>query len=242
MLLSEIFDHLNYGELSQLDLAGATSTGVPSASYPALVSHLNISLVELYKRFPLRLREIDIKLDASITEYKLEVEYSIITGTVTEAIPVLYLIDTVADPFITRNVLKIERVETDDTDVTEDLRLNDISDDDSVFTTAFNYLKVPTPNDTDTLTVHYRSAPDHILVAGLDPSTVSIPIPDSLLEPLVYYMAARAHANLPGMDGNMGEHSLYLQKFEASVAKIKQLGLVENNHTRNTRFEDNGWV
>ena len=239
MLLCDIFSHLNYGELSQLSLAGADEQGITSAAYPAIISHLNMGLIELYKRFPLRMREVDIKLDSTITEYSLTAPFGLNSGS---SETVKYLIDTPTDNFLDR-VLKIERVETDDIEVLEDLPLNDSTDTTSVYTLGFNILKVISPNDTDTLTVHYRSAPDKIVnSANIDPETLDIPIPQSLLEALVYFIAGRAHANVPSIDGNPSESITYLQKFEASVAKVEQLSLIENTNTTNERLVTNGWV
>jgi len=238
MLLSEIFEHLNYGELAQVSLAGAEEEGIVSGAYPAIISHLNMALITLYTRFPLRIREVQIQLYSSITEYQLKASFATNSGSLESP---KYLIDTANDPFLAR-ILKVERVETDDPKIVDDLPLNDLTEETSVHTTAYNTLKVPTPNDTDILTVHFRAAPDKIIAAGLDPETVEIPIPDSLLEPLVYYIASRAHANVPSLDGQPTDSMMYLQKFEQSVAKVEALGLIENTHTNNTKLENNGWV
>jgi len=237
MLLSEIFDYLNYGELSQIKLGDNRETGIAATAYPAVVTHLNMALIELYKRFPIRQREIQIQTYTSITEYELKTKFSATNGTE----PIKYLLDSATDPFLAR-VLKVERVTTSDVDVTDDLPLNDVSNDKSILLLGYNILKVPEPNGSDILTVHYRAAPDKVVSAGLDPSIVEIPLPDSLMEPLIFYIAARAHANITSIDGNPSEGILYMQKFEASVLKAKEIGAIDLMHESNNRPCNNGWV
>lgn len=237
MLLSEIFDQLNYGELSQVVLGGADESGIAEESYPALVAHLNMGLIELHKRFLIRKRQIDLQLYSTIDTYYLKEQFALNSGS---AEPIKYLLDTATDLFTDR-VLRIERIETSDTDVVGDLPLNDENDDDTLYAYAYNVLKVPTPNDIDVLTIHYRAGPTKISATNLVPATTDIPIPDTMFNPLVYFIAARAHANVPTLDGH-NESTMYMQKFEASVQEIINLGLHENENTTNTRLKDNGWV
>ena len=71
MLLSEIFEQLTYGELSQINLGGKDDGGIASSDYPAVVAHINMALTELFKRFPLRLKEIQLQTYSTLTTYQL---------------------------------------------------------------------------------------------------------------------------------------------------------------------------
>lgn len=241
MLIAEIFDYLNYGALSQVSLGDSNASGISEESYPALVSHLNIALLELHKRFPLRMREVDIKLNTAITEYKIEAMYSIVTGIVSPETPVLYLLDTLEKPFINK-LLRIERVFTSNADIEGEYPLNDYANSISLYTNAFNYLTVVSPNDTDILTIHYRAAPTRVAIAKFDPDTQQIHIPETLVEPLLYYIAHRVHGSIASIDGNTSEATMYLQKFETSIRQIKIDGLIENINTTSIHAKTNGWV
>jgi len=235
MLLSQIFDHLTYGELSQLSMGGAHESGIVDESYPAVVSHLNLGLIELYKRFPIKVKTIDIQQYAAIDTYILAADYGQAGSQGT-----LYLLDA-ADPFVD-TVLKIESI-TDDKEETDgkDLPLNDFNDEDSLHTVAYNSFKVPEPDDITIMTASFRAAHDIISATDLDPTVVEVHIPYSLLEALIYFMASRAHSSVPLLDGQ-NEGNVYLQKFEASCKKVEELSLITNDNTSNVRPWVNGWV
>ena len=242
MLLAEIFDHLNYGELSQLGLGNENKTGLSEDNYSALTSHLNMGLLELYKRFPLRKGTVNIQRDPTILEYKINSSYSIISGIVGANTPVLYLIDTLIKPY-TNRLVKIERITTDNIEVVGDVPLNDVNESLSIFTPEYNIITVPaTTGLNELLTIYYRAAPERINLVGADPDTLDIPIPEFLVEPLLFYMASRAHGSISSIDGNMSEATMYLSKFEASVLKAKEEGVVENTNRTNINAITNGWV
>jgi len=238
MLLSDIFDHLNYGELAQLHIAGAESTGIAAENYPAVVSHLNMALIELYKRLPLSIKSIELKESSSISTYYLQEKYATNSGS---GEPTLYLLDSATDKF-TGDVLKIERITSDDEDEEGNLPLNDINNSESRYTVGYDGLELFEPDDSTTLTIYYRAKPTKIVATNLNPATTDIPIPDSLLEALVLFMAARAHANVPSLDGQPTDTTMYLQKFEASLRRVEEQSLIENNNTQNQKLYNNGWV
>ena len=235
MLLEDVFDHLTYGELFQLSIGGAEEGGfIAVDDYPKIVPHINLGLLELFKRFPLHTKSIDVLQDSTISKYILKAEYSINSGS---AQPVKYLLDSAGDVF-TDTVLKIEEVFDIDG---VNIPLNDRNNEDSYYTPTYNTLLVPVPDDTTTVKVTYRAAHDKIIVAGLDPATTEVDIPSSLLESLLYFVASRVQAGVLSMDGQ-NESLMHLQKFEASIAKIKELDLINDDEFISSRVIDNGWV
>lgn len=233
MLLSDIFEQLTYGELSQLSIGGMNDGEITPERYTPIIAHINLGLTELYKRFPLRIKDVQIQQYEAITSYILEEDFTVSTGTAT----IKYILDS-NDPF-TNNLLRIEQVYDDIKE--EYYPLNNVSDSKSLHVTAFNTIRVPTPVSTNTMTVSYRYNHPRIEVAGLDPFTYDVDLPQSLLEPLLYYVASRAYSGVPALDGqNQGLE--YLQKFEASIAKITELSLVTNNSRSNQKIWINGWA
>ena len=205
MLLSEIFDQLTYGELSQTILGGKAGGVIAQESYPAVISHINLGLTELYKRFPIKVREIEIQQYASI-------------------------------PF-KDDVLKVTDIYDKDGLA---LSFNDVNDITSIITRDYNSFSVPNPLDTVALTVEYRADHDMIDSAEIDPTTVDVEIPRSLLEPLLNYVGFRAYAANPPIDG-IDRSAQYLQKFEASIARVTYLDLVNELERSNQKIWDNGW-
>lgn len=234
MLLHTIFEQLSHGELAQLAIGNKDGAGIVPESYPAITAHLNLALTALYKIFPLRMEEAIIQQNQATNLYFLSKQFAVNGGSDE---PVKYLIDTVNKPFID-NVLKIERIVNEEG---EEIPLNDINDDNSIFTPSFNSIQIPDPIDTVTVGVIYRADHTEINPINLDPKTLDVPIPNSLLEPLLFYIASRAYASVPMVDG-INQSAGYLNKFEASIQRIKNLDLVNDDEKPNQKLWNNGWV
>jgi hypothetical protein len=58
MLLSELRSYLTYGEMSQIE----------PISLPKLISHINLGVIELYKRFLVKTSEVVIQLADNLTD------------------------------------------------------------------------------------------------------------------------------------------------------------------------------
>ena len=54
MLLSDLFEQLTYGELSQLEYSGVDDEGFTVNDYKRVIPHINLGLAELHKRFLIR--------------------------------------------------------------------------------------------------------------------------------------------------------------------------------------------
>ncbi len=64
--LSDVFEQLSVGELSTHNLAEG---GVDPSNYPTLIAHTNAALLQIYKRFPLRLKETYVQEYEQISKY-----------------------------------------------------------------------------------------------------------------------------------------------------------------------------
>ena len=52
MTLSDVFDQLAYGEFSKIFLG--ESGAIPQSNWNRIITHINLGLTELYKRFDLK--------------------------------------------------------------------------------------------------------------------------------------------------------------------------------------------
>lgn len=239
MTLADIFRDLTYGELSQLAIGNLVPDDEESApapkDYAKIMSHINLALKELYKRFFLSSKELRIQQYNHIETYVLDSKYAE-TNTLSPE-PYKYIVDSQYDPFLD-DVLKIEQVFDEDG---RGLFLNDRTEPWSLYTPTYRSIQVPYPMSSNTLLVHYRAShPTINFEHGMDPRDIEIMIPDGLMEPLLFYVASRAFGSL-NTDQN-AEGNNYLQKFEASCKRISDLGLQVTPQYGNHRLDNNGWV
>lgn len=236
MLLSELFKQLSHGELSRLSV-GASGTGeIQEEHYEALLSHINLGLTELYKRFPLRMQEVVIQQYDHIQTYKLSTDYAQTNTASTQ--PIKYIEDSVYEPF-TGNVLRIEKVIDEDG---QTLFLNDDTQYWSVHTPSYDTVQVPLPEAENQMIVTYRADHDIISMGDNTPAEIDVPIPLSHLEALLHYVAYRAYTNVPSFEGGGSDSNNYLAKFEASCSRITNLNLINNDTPTNLKLHDRGWV
>ena len=232
--LNDVLTDLTYGEFQHLKVGNFhpqqhDSEPDPRA-YAQLTRHVNKALTAIFTRFPLRWQEVDIQLSEEITDYLLHPDYTTSTGTA----PVLYIMDTVMEPF-QDNVAKIEEVYDEEGNL---LHMNDIDEPLSVFTPRNNLIQVPWPNDFNMISVMYRALHPKIEYAyGMDPTTIELELPEQFMEPLLFYVAARYMATLPGQEGPS-----FYSKYNAQMEYLNAMGLYPQSEQSNSRFTRRGFV
>ena len=249
MKLAEIFAQLTHGELSQISLGGAAAGEVNASGYLQLVSHVNLGLTALHKRFQIKENRLILNLIEGVINYPLKSSYAV--NGVESFVAVRTIQDTVLNPF-KDDILKVERVYTD---VDWELGLNNESDKYSVFTPAFNSLRIhkdlvdpsislPDWLLTESLTVVYR-ANHRILTADDDidfPEDVEIDLPDSYLEPLLYFIASRIMNPIGSGQGEMNMGNNYAAKYEQACQALEVANLQIDQGSQRTNLQRNGWV
>lgn len=231
MLLSEIFNQLTYGEFSQTNLT--ENDTVAQVDYPRIINYINMGLTELHKRFDLKREAVMIKQYASVFNYILHSDYSV-SNTASTQDP-KYIED--GGTIFKNNLLLIERV-TDE--LGDELYLNDATFEDTLITTSYNSIQVPTPLDDLTMIVEYRAKQDDVDTTTTDLNSVEIDIPYSHLEALLFYIAARYFRTVPLLNG-LNEGTTFYQQFEMSCKQLEVLGL-NNTSIQTPNIQCNGWV
>jgi hypothetical protein len=248
MKLSEIFAQLTYGELSQLSLGGAEQGVISEANHNQVLAHINLGLVALYKRFPIREGRLNLQLSAGRVTYSLKSSFAVSNRRSREVFR--YILDSTAEPF-EDDIHKVERVLTASG---HELGLNDESDEYGTFTPSSHFLRVPLaianksrdlPDalKTDKLEVVYR-ANHPVIVKGIglfDPDRVEVELPYSHLEPLLLFVASRIH-NPIGMGAEFNAGNNYAAKYEAACQQLEVHNLRVDQGSQNTRFQRGGWV
>jgi len=236
MKLSEVFSSLAFGELSQLGLASENLGSINVANHAQVVSHTNLGLGALYKRFSLKKGRVGVALQTGRTLYPL---------TTDEDVQFIEL-----DGEFTDDILKIESVHTSD-DV--EVLLNDSSNVYSCSTPSAAVLRVPLmianqdmslPSDllTESLTVGYRAShPLIVYSSSFNPARVELELPYTHLEALLFFIASRVH-NPVGMVNEFNAGNNYAAKYEMACKQLEISNLQIDEGAGNTRLARGGWV
>lgn len=236
--LRDIFVDLSYGELQGTALGNLIAQDNESEpdpkSYAQLTSHVNAALRKLHTRFMLSAKEIYIEQDESIETYYLLDKYA--QQNIASLEPIKYIADSVANPFDQTSLLKVEQCFDEEGGL---LKLNDFSDDLSLFTPAYNAIQMPWPNEFNTVAVQYRANhPRIVYTTGDDIETMEVAVPEALYEALMLYIAYRA---LPRMDDGQ-EKQERLQAYEMCCQQVEKAGLHPQAEPGDWRFDAKGWV
>lgn len=232
--LDSFFDQLAYGEFLSIDIGGVGCKGIAVEDYAMVATQINLGMLELYKRFDLKMNSLVIQLYADILEYKIHSLYAQSNTNSTE--PVKWIVDA-GKPYLD-DLLQIARVYNM---AGVELTLNDPHDVESIWSPQYNVIACPEPDPLQTITVSYRAVPTPVATEGLYPSEVYLDIPPSLIEALLWYVAGRVHTNL-NLAGDIGEGNNYTMKFEQSLQKVELLGLINDRKATNLKPELRSWV
>lgn len=240
MKLAEIFDQLTHGELAQISMGGGEAGVIDEKNYNRVLSHVNLGLTALYKRFPLKEGRLTVALQPGKLTYPLSSQYA--RGSNQHILPS-------GDGVFDDDILKIERVYTDRY---LELSLNDEAAPYGCFTPSATVLRVPsamvlTVADTPdwvkslTLEVVYRAKHKQLSLETYDPEDLEVELPYSHLEPLLLFVASRVN-NPMGMTNEFNAGNNYAAKYEKSCLELETLNLRVDQGKQNDRLQRNGWV
>lgn len=248
MKLMEVFDQLTTSELSQLYMGGSEVGAITEEHYGRVVNHINLGLLDLYKRFYLKEGRIDLVMVPGRSIYPIHSKYAVSSARSKE--PVRFLRDTSTDKF-TDDILKIESVLTD---AGKEIPLNDVLDPLSITTTSPTTLRIPPalvaqgldlPDEykTSKLTVVYR-AKHPFIDAGVPvffPEQIELELPESHLEALLLFVASRA-STPGGMVNEFHSGNNYASKYEMACQQLELHNFQIDHGNSNNRLLRNGWV
>jgi hypothetical protein len=204
MTVQEVIDMAKYGELQNL----GTSTNVSQ-----ILSYLNLGVLELYKRFPLKVEEHIITLVEGQSIYTMPADMMWI-------------------------VAAYEEVSEDDAvSYTKIIPINKEEDVKSLNTISWNQVQVPLVTNGAYISVIYVAAPETYTENDLE-ETLEIPL--QMVEALLGYMAFRAHSAINSGDE---EARVLYQEFEASCDRLLTKGMFNQDDLyMSDRIKDKGFV
>jgi len=231
MQVSEIFESLSYGVLSNLAIGGEGCGTIPTAHEPKLIHFLNQCLTEMHGKFNLAEKELVISASSGRTLYPLEVQYAVSDAAVVEK----FIVDTILDPFLD-DVMKIVAVFDEEG---EELVLNDSTNPASLFTPNFDTIQIPGPVDGDGYFIIYQAKHPKLVNGDL---TQSVIIPEILFDPLFHYVAYKAISPMNGPE-HAAKASEHYQRYDMLCQQIIEKDLVSTSlvETGTTKLMDRGF-
>lgn len=205
MTVQEAINLAKYGELNTLAIKDNTE---------AVLGYLNLGILELYKRFPLKVEEHLIELIDGITIYDMPNDFMWIASAYQE-------VD-----------------ETPFGDEVEPIPINKEDDPLSVNTVGWKQVQVPTVTTGGFISIIYVAKPTWNTTDDLDNT---IDVPPQMIDMLLDYIAYKAHSSVDSTVNS--EDSVHYQRFEAGYTKILRLGMFNTDDMNmDSRVEDKGFV
>lgn len=240
MKLKEIFDQLSHGELVQLHLGGeGDTTGVTEASYDRMLSHINLGLTALHKRFRLKEGTVVLVPQENMLYYKIHSRFQ--EGNRISRETLRYL---APQPVFKDDLLRIEKVSVNGIEYP----LNSDAHPASFFTPSFDQLVLPEglPEGlpkTDGIVIKYRQ--NHPLIErgiGLfRPECIEVDLPYTHLEALLLFIASRV-MNPVGITQEFHEGNNYAALYEAECLRLENQNFRVDQGYHNDRLHRNGWA
>lgn len=249
MKLSQVFEQLTQGELSQVAIGGNGTTGqVAEANYRAVGNHVMLGLTSLYKRFNLKQSRLVVQLMPDIFTYPLQSKYALNNRGSTE--PMRWILDSPTALF-KDDIIKIHKVSTGSGYY---FPINDAMDPYSVVTPTMDSIRVPADvvnatialdalYSTTILQVEYQANHPNFVprVNYFDPAHTNIELPYSHLQALLYFVASRVH-NPIGMGQEFNAGNTWFAKYEAECQRLEADGAEIDNAAQVDRASRGGWI
>lgn len=237
MLLSDAFEKLSFGPLSNLAIGGSGSGVIPESRQPSVVVRINHALTALYTRFPLVKKTIILETQAGRFQYPLRRDFAL-TSTSTE--PFKFIIDDPSDPFL-GDVAKLEGVSSHEN---YELPFNDRNDERSWHKAAFDVLSVGFPRDGERFFAHYRARHAQISVKDASPET-EIVIPSELEQAFLHHVAGNIYAGI-GQEDSMMKAQMHMTVFESECMLHEEQNTFDQwsgpDGIPGDMFRERGWV
>jgi hypothetical protein len=186
LVIEDIIHLAKYSELSSIAIKEDTV---------AILSFINLGMVELYKRFALKRKTYIITINVEDTLYSMPVDFMYPTSAF-------------------KKVLQGTKLVNEDVPINEELSYY------SVFFPTYNQIQVPESLETTELTLLYVPKPIRYTIDNLQ---VDIDLPEVLIDCLLSYIGYKGHLGVRS-DGQ-SENNYHSLRFERSVLKAKELGV-----------------
>jgi len=207
MRLKELYDILKNTELKQI---------IVGENEEQIIGFMNLALIEVYGKFAILQEEQVIEIVEGQTRYRLQDN--------SQKVLQVYMRNTLKNP------LRGE-------DQFMEVGVNDINDDESVFTPQPYVLHVPNPNAGRIYSIMQIVTPPYITKANID--MVDFIIPPQYLSVILSYAAYRAYKSMNGDEqSEIGSH---YRTYMAECKEVLKNGLNNYSILTNVKLTDRGF-
>lgn len=204
MTLQQIVDLAADAELKQLSVKNSNSV---------IIGYVNLAMIELYKRFPLKVEEHIVTITENQLVYDMPTNF-------------MWLVAAYGE------------VAENDYINTKTLPINEEDNELSINTINWRQVQIPSPDIGSNISLIYVAAPTILAEDNLEDE---VELPPQMLEALLHYVGYRGHAALNGEIN--AENSTHYTRFEKSCAMIKSEGMFTGDDVRmSNRIVDKGFV
>lgn len=204
MTVGQVIDLAKNGELNNLKVAEKPEV---------IVGYINLGILELYKRFQLKVEEYIVTLEDNVDTYLLPTDC-------------MWLIAAYGE------------VDIRSTETVNQLPINEEDNPLSINTVGWNKIQVPISVAGAYVSLIYVASPPSY---GIDDMNVEIELPAQMIEALLSYIGYRANSAID--TGVQTEDSVYYQRFEASCDKLRGYGMYNSDDMyMNKRLSVRGFV
>jgi hypothetical protein len=247
MILQELFNTLSTGALANTTFSG--TDGLLKETYHSkIINQVNLGVIELYKRFKLLENELTLHVTPNTRRYYLRADRVAPVTDITDELYIEEVLDV--DGFL--NIIEV--LSAYDSNGTE-IRMNYTSsvslyDPDyapevpTIKQIAPDILQITDIVSPQIVSIVYQSYPNKIVADDTDPEDYELNIPDTIVDPLLLFIAAKVFKPMGANDStaNADKSSSYEQQYELACQKLMLYGLAVQDTTERDIFKSNGWV
>lgn len=235
MKVSDLFEQLSYGELSNLAISNSGSGEIEEVQQPKVILYTNEALLRLYSRFILKENDLIIETREHITNYPLKKKYA---ESSQSDVPWPFIKDLLNDPF-EEDVIKVLEVWDRKNGR---VPLNDKDDPRSAFTPQPDIVQIAQPEERGIVSVLYQARHPLLLVRGDDIKEQEIEIPFFLEGALQSFVAHKVFSHMNGQE-NMLKSQEHFQAYEMICIDVETRDLANNTfHTSHRKLEQRGFI
>lgn len=237
--LKDLFSLLATGEFSSIGLSRSRTGSITESEYDRVIGHLNLGIVEIFKRFPFLQETFNLHVDPTVTKYFLQNDRRAILNDITTT---AYIEVPVVDATTEIRMVEVSGI-FDSTD--EELKLNNRYATPSIKQMTPEILHVTGLEEADVWSIIYQSYPAKIVLSStFDLDTETVDIPEFVVDALLNYVAWKTYKPRGANDSTAGAEKgvAYHQQYELAMTKLEMYGLDPQDADEEDTFLSNGWA
>jgi len=238
ILLKDVFTLLATGEFSNIALKKDRVGALDESEYNKVIGHLNLALVELYKRFKFKEGEVTLHTFTDVPIYYIRPD---------RMVPLNYISETryIEQPPDNDGNLNIIEIKAIHDELGNEVTMNNRYLTPYVKQQAFDVLKFFGLTSDQIFYITYQAHPSPIILDDdFDLNVYAIDASNIILEAVLYYIAARVYQPMGANNStaNADKSSIYQNQYELACQKIEQFGLDIQTDDEPDTYEKDGWA